>query len=709
MAPAPSTVAPPNPRVVAGRILAPMGPSRPRPSLLGRIRAALGSSEPVLVAAGGVAVGLLAGGGVLAFKAWIHAVEAAGAWARAAVPGLGPAVAALVPAVGGLLVGGILVRWIGEERHHGVAGVMESIALAGGRLRYRRLPAKMVAAGLSIGSGASVGPEDPSVQIGANVGSFVGQRLRLSDDRVRALVAAGAAAGIAAAFDAPIAGVFFALELLLGDLAAGALGTVLLAAVCAAALTHGVVGEHPAFVVPPYALHSALELPAYVLLGVLAGLVAGLYVTALYASHDLFHRLHAPRWVKPALAGAVVGVVGLGWPWVLGVGYEGVGAVLSGEPVLVGTLVGLCLAKLALTALCIGAGFPGGVFAPSLFLGAMLGGALGRLAEAAGLAPAAAPGAFALVGMGAVLAGAVHAPLTAILLLFELTRDYRIMVPAMLAVATSLVVSRRVRRDSVYTLGLARKGLRLERGRDVDVLEGLTVADVMQTTAPTVPASAPARDALDAVARTRHLGLAVLDATGDLVGIVAAMDLDRAVREGRIDAATVGDVCTRDVVVAHPGETLAAALRRLSARDVGRLPVVDPAAPRRLVGMLRRSDVVRAYEAALARRTELRHRAQQVRLGAATDATVSEVGVEAGAPCDGKRVADVAWPRACVLATLRRGGRGMLPRGDTVLRAGDVLVAVTEGDALAAVRGLCAAGPGVPDAATRDAGGRRDA
>ncbi len=669
-----------------------MGDPRDGTSSLGaRLRASLMRSESVLLACGGVAVGIAAAGGVLLFKAWIEAVQTGTAWIMAHVAPAGawwPTV--LMPALGGLVVGAILVRWIGEERHHGVAGVMESIALAGGRLRYRRMPAKVVAAGLSIGSGASVGPEDPSVQVGANIGSFVGQRLHLSDERVRALVAAGAAAGIAAAFNAPIAGVFFALEILLGDLAAGALGTVLLAAVCAAAVTHGLVGEHPAFSVPTYALGSAWELPGYVVLGGVAGLVAGAYVTALYASHDLFGHWRAPRWVKPAVAGLIVGAVALGLPWVLGVGYDGIAAVLGGAGPGIAMLLALCALKLVLTALCIGAGFPGGVFAPSLFLGAMLGGAFGQVLALAVPSLGVQPAAFALVGMGAVLAGAVHAPLTAILLLFELTRDYRIMVPAMLAVATSLVVSKRVRRESVYTLGLARKGIRLERGRDVEVLDALRVRDVMQTAVPTVHERDSARSALEAIHRTRHLGLAVVDAAGELVGIVAAQDLDRAVQEGIVDTASVGDVCTRALLLASPGEPLGEALRRMSVRDVGRLPVVDPAAPRRLVGMLRRSDVVRAYDVALARRAELRHRAQQVRLGSTTDATVDEVEVVAGAPCDGKRVAEVAWPRACVLASVRRAGRVMLPRGDTVLRAGDVVVTVTEGDAREAVRGLCA-------------------
>ncbi len=673
-----------------------MPPPSPAPSRESRLLKRLRTSESFLLSASAVAVGLLAAGGVYGFKRWIEAVEAGVRAVLHGVPvGLGTVAAVAVPALGGLLVGWILARFVGPERHHGVAGIMESVALAGGRLRWRRMPVKALSAGLSIGVGASVGPEDPSVQIGSNVGSFFGQRLRLSDDRTRALVAAGAAAGIAAAFDAPIAGVFFAVEILLGEIAASALGVVLLAAVCSSALTHVLVGEHPAFQVPAYALHGVAELPAYLGLGALAGIVAGAYVTALYAAHDLYRVTRLPAWLRPATAGLAVGLLALVLPQIQGVGYGTLERVLQGTGPAVGLLLALLAAKLAMTALCIGAGFPGGVFAPALYLGAMLGGAVGvgvsRVAPGLGVEPAA----FALVGMGAVLAGAVHAPLTAILLLFEMTHDYRIMVPAMLAVTVSLAVSRRVRRESVYTLALARKGIRLERGRDVEVLDGITVGEVMQTAVPTLPEHATAQAALEAISRTRHLGLAVTSPEGDLVGIVAAQDLDRAASEGRLEDRTVGDVCTRDVLVAWPDETLGAALRRMSVRDVGRLPVVHRDAPRRIVGMLRRSDVVRAYDLALGRRATLRHRVQQVRLGATNDAAVVEVEVEAGSPCDGRRVAEIAWPRDCVVASVRRGGRLLLPRGDTRLEVGDVLLAVTDGDAAAGVRGLCA-GAGRP-------------
>lgn len=672
--------------------------ARPRPHAVDRL-ARWTRSESASLGVAAVAVGLLAAGGVWLFKQWIDVVAGLTDRVRTFADATAWGLAALCPAVGGLVVGFLRRAFIGEERHHGVAGIMEAVALAGGRLRWKRAPMKAFAAGLSIGAGASVGPEDPSVQVGASAGSMLGQAFHVSDDRVRALVAAGAAAGVAAAFDAPIAGVFFAVEIVLGELAGSALGAVLLAAVCSAALTHVLVGDHPAFQVPPFALSSVAELPSYVVLGAVAGVVAALYVTSIQGCKELAERARLPAVARPAVAGLVVGLAGLVLPQVLGVGYPTVEAVLQGAGPALSVVAALVLVKALATALCIGAGFPGGVFAPGLFVGAMLGAALGGVAHGAfpGVVPARP--AFALVGMGAVLAGATHAPLTAILLLFELTRDYQIMVPAMLAATTSLAVARRLQRDSVYTLSLARKGVRLERGRDVEVLASLTVAEAMQTATPTVPEAAPAADALAAVERTRHLGLAVVDTTGALVGVVAAQDLDQASREGRLEGRTVGDVCTHDVVTAFPDETLADALRRMSTRDVGRLPVVERDAPRHLVGMLRRSDVVRAYDVALRRREAARHRAQQVRLGAMTGATVVELEVARGAACDGRRVADVVWPRDCVLASVRRGARLSVPRGDTTLRAGDAVVVVVETDASReACRALCETPRPVPPA-----------
>lgn len=639
-----------------------------------------------------VLVGLAAGAGIWLFKqmiGWAH--SAAFGWLAGALAGLGPWTVALLPVAGGLIVGLLWQRFVGHERFHGVAGVMEAVALAGGRLEYRLAPVKTVAAALSIGSGASVGPEDPSVQIGANLGSFVGQKLRFSDDWVRTLVAAGVAAGIAAAFNAPIAGVFFALEIVLGELGSGGgLGAIVLAAVTSAVFTQSVTGPQPAFRVPEYAFHSAGELPLYLGLGLLAGPLAAAYIGALYTARDLFGRWRSPAWLKPAAAGLVVGVVGIWLPQVFGVGYETIDAIFNGPQMPATLLLVLLAAKLLLTAVSIGGGFPGGVFAPSLFLGATLGAAYGLVLERFFPLLLIAPPAYAMVGMAAVLAAAVHAPLTAIILLFEMTRDYRIILPLMFAVIVAMLLSQALRRDSVYTLSLTRKGLRLERGRDVEVLEGITVGEVMESHGRVLHEGDTLEAAAEIFAQTRHHGLPVVDADGHLVGVMTVQDLERAQTAAASTPKTVGQACTRDLLVAYPDESIGAVLRRMGRRDVGRLPVVARDDPRRLLGVLRRVDLVRAYDIALTRRAALRHRAHRTRLDASTgDLRVEEIEIRPGTACDRRRVSEVAWPRAAVIASVRRGGELLIPHGDTQLQAGDVVVAVADDDAAAELRRLC--------------------
>jgi len=648
-------------------------------------------NEAVLLSVLAILLGTGAGLGVWGFKAlitWFHGLffTQLGGWLEP----LGAWTVLLLPVLGGLLVG-LMMHWlVGEERHQGVAGIMEAVALAGGRLRYARVPVKVLAAALGIGSGASVGPEDPSVQIGANLGSLIGQKLRLSEDRVRALVAAGSAAGIAAAFNAPIAGVFFALEVILGEIGGSAFGAVVIAAVSSAAFTQAVSGAQPAFRVPAYPLQSALEMPLYLLLGLIAGGVSALYIRGLYTARDLFQRLKAPEWIKPAGAGLIVGLVGIFLPQLFGVGYDTIEGILAGREMALGLLLALVLGKIFMTSTSIGGGFQGGVFAPSIFIGAALGGAFGQasrtlLPELGVLSPA-----FAMVGMAAVLAGAVHAPLTAILLLFEMTNDYRIILPVMLAVAVSLPVSQLLIRDSVYTLALARKGIRLRRGRDVEVLQAITVDEVMQTEFPTLPESASLTEATETLVSTRRHGLPVVDEAGRLVGLLTLQDIDRAKAAGHVDG-RVGDYCARELLLAHPDETIGEALRKMSRLDIGRMPVTPRADPTLLLGMLRRNDVIRAYDAALTRRAELRHKAHLVRLGASNpeEVRVLEIEVEAGAPCAGKHVREIAWPAGCVIASLRRGRHVLIPHGETQLRAGDVLIAVINTAAEAEVARIC--------------------
>ena len=367
-------------------------------------------------------------------------------------------------------------------------------------------------------------------------------------------------------------------------------------------------------------------------------------------------------------------------------GYETIGEILNKNDIALWLLFALLIAKIILTPISIGGGFLGGVFAPSLFIGATLGGGFGIVASYLFPGLNMNPSAFALVGMAAVLAGSVHAPLTSVILLFEMTSDYRIILPLMFAVAVSLLISQRIQKDSVYALGLARHGIRLDRGRDVEVMQAITVGEAMQLDTNVLLETASLSEAAETLMQTRHHGLPVVNEKGLLTGILTVEDIERAE-----DKTFVSEACTHQVETAFPDETLNMVLRRMSRRDIGRLPVVARDNSQKLLGVLRRADVIRAYDIALTRRTAQRHHEQTVRLDALTPTRVdvSDVTVEEHAQCAGKRMSEIPFPHESVIASVRRGRQVFIPRGETELRAGDILVVVANDEALEGVLGLC--------------------
>lgn len=586
----------------------------------------------------------------------------------------------LFPAAGGLIVGLLRKFAIGPEKYAGVAGIMEAVALGGGRLQYHRMPAKAVTAALSIGSGASVGPEDPSVQIGASFGSMVGQLTHMSEERTKILVATGAAAGIATAFNAPIAGVFFATELILGELTTSSFGIVVSGAVLASALTRALQGTNPAFPVPAYALNSPWELPLYMGLGIVTALVSVAYIAVIYHAHDSFQKSHIPDWVRPVPVGVIIGLIGLYFPQILGDSHEATGTILQGLLPSLGVMGLLLILKMGLTALSLGAGFMGGVFAPSLFLGVVVGSAYGTLMDALFPSLAIQPSAFGLVGMAAVLAGTVRTPITAIMLLFEMTNDYRIILPLMFAVVLSVAISELLEHDSVYTLNLARKGIRLYQGRSIDLLDTLTVADIMQKTPPTLSPSLPIKAVSAIFMQTHAHGLPVVDRPKHLYGIMTLQDLETALQQEKSESLqkSVAEVCTcKDkMVVAYPDETIGEVLRHMGNYDIGHLPVVLRADSRHLIGWIDRSDITRAYDAARIRQATLQRRKGMARLETLSGIEIVEFTVTPGAHVDGKRLDEIAWPQGCLVASIQRKSHLIIPKGQTCLYAGDRLAIV---------------------------------
>ena len=641
-------------------------------------------------------VGIATGIGAVLFRYLISGV----AWIGfEAIPSLttswGKSYVIFVPAIGGLMVGSLVYFFAREAKGHGVPEVMEAVALKRGRIRPRVAIIKSLASSICIGSGGSVGREGPIVQIGSAIGSTLGQYLNLSNERVSNLVACGAAGGIAATFNAPIAGVIFALEVILGRFTIRHFSSVVIASVSASIIGRVALGDSLAFAIPfEYGIFSLWEFLFYPILGLLAGIVGVAFTRSLYWTEDLFDGWKwFPEWGKPAIGGALIGVLALVYPlinlshpvtWertpqVFNVGYDIIESTLSNHLVL-SVAIALLLLKLIATILTLGSGGSGGIFAPSLFLGAMLGTAfeLGMNAIFPGItAPA---GAYALVGMAAVFSATAHAPITAVLILFELTGDYQIILPLMLTVVISTLFSQRLLRgESIYTLKLSRRGVRLQNGRDVDILHSLLINEVMTYQLDTVRRDMSIADLSVVIGQSHRNGVGVLDKEGKLFGVVSLSDLERALSDNLPADTEVGEIATTypHLKVVFPDQTMSDALAIMGAQGLGRLPVVSRDDPYKLLGMLKRQDIIRAYDLALTRRTEIQHSTTRIEQEHQERTEFVDVHLSSKDIAVGKPVAEIATviPRDCVLVSIRRDGRVIIPHGDTILKTGDQVTA----------------------------------
>lgn len=375
-----------------------------------------------------------------------------------------------------------------------------------------------------------------------------------------------------------------------------------------------------------------------------------------------------------------------GFPRVFGVGYDSIGQALFSELTIQVTLA-LLFIKLFATILTLGSGGSGGVFAPSLFMGAMLGEAFGQVVHQLFPSITAPSGAYALVGMAAVFSGAAHAPVTAILIMFEMTGDYRIILPLMLATVVGTLISRVISAESIYTLKLSRRGIHLEQGQDIDVMQGVSVGETMTTDVDLVPLSMSLEDLADEFARTHHHGFPVVDDADELAGIVSIQDLERALSTGPIDGKTVADIATTEkVLVAYPHEPMWVALRRLGTRDVSRLPVVEQEGSRQLVGVVRRRDIIYAYNHAIIKRAHHQHRTEALRLGKLGGASFIHVEIPPESPVVGRQVSEIHLPETCLIISVQRGRKLQVVRGDTVLQGGDRMTIFADHECVPIVR-----------------------
>jgi CIC family chloride channel protein len=562
----------------------------------------LRSSELIAGTVLATIVGIIAGLGAVVFRWLIGEFQLLFFEGGASVLGaLGDYYVILLPAAGGLLVGLLVYYGAREAKGHGVPEVMEAFTIKGGRIRPRVAAVKSLASSICIGSGGSVGREGPIVQIGSSFGSAIGQWLRLPEDWLRTLVLCGAAGGISATFNAPIGGVLFALEVIQRRIVVRNLAPVVISSVVANIIALKFLGEHPSFTIAPYSVVTYWEMIPYLLLGALCAFAAMGFIRLLYKCEDIFNAFNIPDYLKPAVGGIMMGLIGLYSHDLFGVGYGdtcwvshmSVDQALAGE---IGftALFTMAALKIIATSLTIGSGGSGGVFAPSLFIGSMLGGGFGVLVHHLFPAITATSGAYALVGMGALFAGAAAAPMTSIIMLFEMTRDYTLILPLMLAVVTSTFITRHFARESIYTLKLMRRGIDIHRRGQADIMKTITVGEIMTRNFPTIPLKMPITELAEMLEETGHHGFPIVDEDGSFCGVVTLEDIEHTPTRDDPNL-TVEDIAMRSPLTAYPDQTIYEVLARFGGRDVGRIPVVDRQDNKKLLGVLRRHDIIRAY------------------------------------------------------------------------------------------------------------------
>ena len=510
------------------------------------------------------------------------------------------------PTAGGLLVG-LFYRFVMPGRRpQGVADVMETAAFRSGRMDWRAGLGAALGSAASIGTGASVGREGPVIHLGASLASFIGRRLALSRSQMVTLLGCGVAAAISASFNAPIAGVFFALEVVIGHYALSAFAPIVIASVTGAIIARIHSGDFPAFIVPDRTIVSFFEFPAFLLLGLASGLAAIVFLRSVELTREFVLKVPAPVWTKPAAGGLIVGMIALGFPNVLGVGYGTTDAALR-ELIPFWTLAALLIAKTAATAVSLGTGFGGGVFSPSLFMGAMLGGAFGIVA--AGVFPehSSGHGVYTLVGMGAVAGCVLGAPISTTLIVFELTGDYEITIAVMAGVAVASPLTQALHRRSFFESQLLDRGIVITGGRERGLLDAIHVSDLMSAAVVTVPSGADMARVREQLLRAPHGQLFVVDDAGRAEGTITLADLSSyAFDTSDDDHLTAGEVARPNPPVIRAGENIEKALAQMVETGEEQLGVLEDAGEGRLVGVVHEVDVTLAYNRALmeARREE---------------------------------------------------------------------------------------------------------
>ncbi|KXH69918.1 MAG: hypothetical protein AM326_04810 [Candidatus Thorarchaeota archaeon SMTZ-45] len=527
----------------------------------------------------------------------------------------------VAPAIGGIFVGFIVQRYAPEAKGHGVPELMEAYSMRGGRIRMRVPLLKSLASAICIGSGGSCGREGPIAQIGGGVGSAIARTLNLNTRMTKTLVVCGVASGIGASFNAPLGGTLFGIEIIAGGIAGFSIIPVILSSVLATATANTILGSQPSFQAPLFILGNYFELGLYFALGVILGLASVMWTRGFYRIEDIFERIRISKYALPIIGGFIVGGIALGailmensfiysgifklgepyFPVTMGVGYAFMDAALVGN-VTLAALFSFGILKALATSVTLGSGGSGGVFAPTLFIGTALGGSFGLLVSILFPGLVLEPMAYAIVGMAALFAGSGRAPITCIVMIMEMTRDYSMILPLMIAVSTSFLIASSVEEESIYTLKLSRRGVKIRRGFYIGALKEAKAAHVM-TENPTVLNPEMSRsEVLRIVDETQHTKFPVVSDDGVVVGTLITEDL--FCEQDDECELRVKDVMRTDFLHISPESSMDSVLHTMLERDEGHAVVVDPRIPNMMLGFITKADVLKAYELAIVRLRE---------------------------------------------------------------------------------------------------------
>jgi CIC family chloride channel protein len=652
------------------------------------------SLEPAALLLRALLVGVLGGSAALVLR-WAATELPRLTWPGAehlthAVALASPLHRLVVPVVLSLLAGLVLsqgARWSGAARGW---DILEAVVLRNGVLPLRPSLVRAASSVLTQAAAGAVGREGPIVLVSAATASTLGTRLALSTRHLRILVGCGIAAGFACAYNTPIGAALFTMEVIFGSFALDVFAPLVVASVTAILLTWATFGKEPVFDVPSLAMATPWEILLYAGLGVLGGLVAAGFLLMLKGSSALYRRLRLPRPLAMASSGLVLGIIILRFPHIVGNGREAI-ATLFEQSWGITPVLALLVLRLLVTPLMVGSGAVGGVFTPTLFIGAMLGQAFGTVVAHGFPGLGVDPRTYALVGMACVLAGTTHAPLTSVLMVFEMTLDYNVVVPLLLGSAVASLVATALSRDSVYTEALRRKAESVE-GPDAAVVDSMHVADLMRQEQVTVAADLPLSQVLDSFVVARRNHLYVVDAEGRFLGAVNLHDANRELREEGSEGLSAADLAQTRFETTTPEESLLRVLDRFAAQESERLPVVESRSSRRLVGTISKRDILAVYSLDLVQRSRLAGRP------AAIDVEVERFAEEVPVPpaVVGRSLVESGFAASYGVSVLmvRRAASGLLiPERGTVFRKGDRLIVFGPRERLEALRRAAAASP----------------